>query len=206
MSSFDYDKLTLETIRAVFDKLGGPSGAARFLAGEMTLVQSNAEPPPLDFLVCVDRSQKPVYPDTIQKLMHPELELDGPTEYNLLTEVEQWLHDDQKRGVAQGTTIYTFLCKNNALRSCLNLQDGLAIARKGISVFRGLYAGKSVFLWGTVVQSLDTKLRVAYLCEEEGGRDVVIKWRWLGDDCRIESPALRFKAQQARLDLVPALL
>ena len=150
-------------------------------------------PPPepvLDFLVRVDRVVKPSYPDWFKKLENPELECSGPAEYDLQTAVQQWLHDDQKNGVVVGNTIHKHLKKDNGLVSCLNLQDGLAIQQKGIAVFRKLFGGKAVFLWGSVVQDRDGDLNVPYLCEL-GGR-VVVGWRWLGRSWLSVSPALRF--------------
>ena len=181
------------SVEAVLNKLGGVVGAKRFLADEFVLVEATKpEPPPepvWDFIVHVDRSVKPSYPDWMKKLMHPELELAGPAEYDLNT-VSQWLHDDQKNGSVQGNTIYKHLQKGDALATCLNLQDGLAIQQKGIAVFRKLFAGKAVFLWGSVVQSRDGRLLVPYLYEF--GDEVVVFWSWLGSSFDSSSPALRF--------------
>ena len=145
--------------------------------------------PVLDFIVRVDRSVKPNYPDWMKKLMHPELELAGPAEYDL-SQVEEWLHDDQKRGSVEGNTIYEHLQKGDNFVTCLNLQDGLAIQAKGIAVFRKLFAGKAVFLWGSVVQNHFGSLRVPYLIENGG--EVVVFWDWLDYSWRSDFPALRF--------------
>ena len=181
------------SVEAVFNKLGGVNGAKRFLAAEFVLVEATKpEPPPepvLDFIVRVDRSVKPNYPDWMKKLMNPELELAGPAEYVLKT-VSQWLHDDQKNGSVEGNTIYKQLKKDNALASCLNLQDGLAIQQKGIAVFRKLFAGKAVFLWGSVVRNRNGDLIVPYLLED--GVKVVLDWNWLGNYFNSLDPALRF--------------
>ena len=162
--------------------------------GELLLVEAPKPEPPsepvLDFLVRVDRSVKPSYPDWMKKLEHPELECSGPAEYNLQTAVEQWLHDDQKNGSVQGNTIYKSLQKGNALATCLNLQDGLAIQQKGIAVFRKLFAGKAVFLWGSVVQYRNGRLNVPYL-SRLGGK-VVVRWLWLDCGFSSDDPALRF--------------
>ena len=193
-TTMKYASLDLGTVEAVFNKLGGLEGAAQFLRDELTLVpQPKPEPPPepvLDFLVRVDRSVKPTYPDWFKKLEHPELECSGPTEYNLQTGVEQWLHDQQKCGSVQGNTIHTHLKKDNALTSCLNLQDGLAIQAKGIAVFRKLFGGKAVFLWGSVVRNRGGNLLVPYLYEY--GDKVVVDWDWLDNNWFSNNPALRF--------------
>lgn len=146
--------------------------------------------PPLDFLVRVDRTVRPTYPAWFKKLMHPKLELAGPAEYDLQTGVQEWLHDGQKNGIVVGKTIYKHLQKGDALATCLNLQDGLAIQAKGIAVFRRLFGGKAVFLWGSVVQSRFGNLRVPCLCKD--GDKVVVFWHWLGDRWDSLDPALRF--------------
>lgn len=165
------------------------------LSGEAEIIpQPKPEPlpePVLDFLVRVDRSVKPSYPDWFKKLEHPELECSGPAEYDLQTAVQQWLHDDQKRGSAAGNIIYKHLQKGDNLATCLNLQDGFAIQAKGIAVFRKLFAGKSVFLWGSVVQGRNGRLLVP--CLYENGVEVVVYWRWLDVGWCSSDPALRGK-------------
>ena len=193
-TTMKYASLDFGTVEAVFNKLGGLEGAAQFLRDELTLVlQPKPEPPPepvLDFLVRVDRSVKPTHPDWFKRLEHPELECSGPAEYDLQTGVHEWLHDDQKGGSVVGNTIHKHLQKGDALPTCLNLQDGLAIQAKGIAVFRKLFADKAVFLWGSVVQYRDGRLLVPFLYED--GDRVVVLWFWL-DYCWLSNePALRF--------------
>ena len=189
-----YADLDLGTIEATFNILGGIEGAARLRRGELVLVEATKpEPPPepvLDFLVRMDRSVKPSYPDWFKKLEHPELECSGPTEYDLQTAVQQWLHDEQKHRSVQGNTIYKHLTDTNALASCLNLQDGLAIQQKGIAVFRKLFGGKAVFLWGSVVQNRISSLDVP--CLYVLGVKVVVSWDWLDRHWYSNDPALRF--------------
>lgn len=181
------------SVEAVFNKLGGVGGAKRFLADELLLVEAPKPEPPsepvLDFLVRVDRSVKPSYPDWFKKLEHPELECAGPAEYDLQTAVQQWLASGQE-SVIKGDRIYAQLKKDNALASCLNLQDGLAIQQKGIAVFRKLFAGKAVFLWGSVLQRRSGRLSVP--CLYESGGKVVVFWRWLDFSWVSDFPALRF--------------
>jgi len=127
---FASQNLTAGQLNAIVKNLGGEDGALKFLRGELVVQPAVIpEPPPepvLDFLVRVDRSVKPSYPDWMKKVMHPELELAGPAEYNLLQGVEEWLHDNQKRGSVEGNTIYKHLQKGDAFATCLNLQDGLS--------------------------------------------------------------------------------
>jgi len=175
--------LTIGQLNTIVKNLGGEDGALKFLRGELVV-----QPAP-EFLIRVDRSVKPTYPDLVRKVMHPELELAGPAEYNLVT-VEQWLHDDQKRGSVFGNTIYKNLQKGDNLATCLNLQDGLAIQAKSIAVFRKLFAGKAVFLWGSVVRDRFGDLYVPHLCEDGDG--VVMYWYWLDYSFGSRDPALRF--------------
>lgn len=193
MTDFASADLTAGQLNAVVKKLGGHNATLRFLRDEL-IVSEKPKPeltsePPLDFMIQVDRSVKPSYPDWMKKLMHPELELAGPAEYDL-SKVDQWLHDDQKRGSVVGNTIYKHLQKGDNLATCLNLQDGLAIQQKGIAVFRKLFAGKAVFLWGSVVQFRNGNLRVPYLYEN--GVRVVVDWDYLYDYWYSNRPALRF--------------
>ena len=167
---------------AVFNKMGGAEGAKKFLAGELLLVESpkNEQPyePILEFLVHVDRSVKPTYPSWVKEVMHSELECAGPAEYNL-SQATQWVHDEQKVRVVKGQVIYNYLKNTESLSSCLNLQDGVAIHSKGITVFRKLFKKKAVVLWGSVVQDQNGDLRVPYLYERWG--KIVLNWRSLDD-------------------------
>ncbi len=128
----------------------------------------------LDTLIKVDRSIKPIYPDGMQKLMHPELELSGPNEFDL-QKLNLWL---KKTSYVTGNQIYDQLKKDDLLKDSLNLADLLAIQEKGIEVFRSLYKGKAVFGWKSVVEDTHGYLRVPYLIEFDG--KVVLDWDWLG--------------------------
>ena len=101
-------------------------------------------------LIRVDRTQKPIYPDWLKEVMHPDLEANGPAEYDLAN-IEQWLHDGQKDGKwTEGNNIYARLKENeNAmLTTCLTLRDGEEIQKNGIAAFRKFFQGKALFLWG----------------------------------------------------------
>ena len=87
-ATMKYANLNLGTIEATFNILGGIEGAARLRRGELVLAEAQPKPepapePPLDFLVRVDSSAKPSYPDWFKELEHPELECSGPAEYDL---------------------------------------------------------------------------------------------------------------------------
>lgn len=195
MEKFEFasKNLTAGQLNAIVKNLGGEEGALRFLRGELVVQPAIIPEPipelPLDFIIHVERSVKPDYPDWMKKVMHPELELTGTTEYDL-QKLELWLHNDQKKGYAVGNTIYGYLEKGDALTTCLNLQDLIAIQAKGIKVFCKLFANKAVFAWKSVVQSSRGNLRVPYLIE--GGGEVVLNWYWLDYDWGSDSPALRF--------------
>ena len=145
---------------------------------------------PLDTLVRVDRSIRPVYPDWVKTVMHPELEPTGLVEYDLGA-VDPWLHDGQKNGrYMEGNELYEYLKEQKMLESCLSLRDGEEIQKKGPTVFRRFFQGKAVFLWKSVVQFRCGSLYVPCLCE--GGDQVVVHWDWLDDGWGDYFPALRF--------------
>ncbi len=142
------------------------------------------------YVVKVDRSAKAAYPDWVKEVLHPELESTGSAEFNLKT-LELWFHPNQQNGgVITGNPIYEHLRDNGMLPTCLNLQDGLAIQKKGIAVFRKFFEGKAVFLWKSAVQSRNGNLFVPYLCE--GGARVVVSWDRLDFDFHDDDPAARF--------------
>ena len=146
---------------------------------------------PLDTFIRVNRSIRPVYPDWVKTVMHPELELTGLGEYDL-GDVEPWLNDIQKNGCyIEGHKLYECLKEKRMLESCLSLLDGEEIQKKGIAVFRKFFQGKTVFLWKSVVQDRKGNLGVPSLFEGDDD-GVVVHWSWLGYSQSDGSPALRF--------------
>ncbi len=129
--------------------------------------------PVLDTIIRVDRSVYPHYPEWMEKVMHPELEEVGPTEYDLAT-IELWLHDDQKKGVTTGNRVHDHLIKTDTLKTCLGLRDGEEIMNKGIEIFRMFFGGKAVFLWKSTLQLRVGNIFAPYLIEYEG--EVVLRW------------------------------
>lgn len=146
---------------------------------------------PLDFIIRVDRSVRPAYPDGVKDVLRPELECTGPAEYDLQTQVEEWLHDGQKDGRVTGQAIYDRLEASNELTLHLGLADLLAIQQKGIAVFRTLFAGKVVFGWKSVVRN--RRGYVGVPCLYGDGGEVILYWDWLGSGWSLGSPALRFR-------------
>lgn len=146
--------------------------------------------PVLDTLIRVSRSIRPVYPDWVVTVMHPELEPTGPAEYGLAT-IDPWLHDGQKNDrYMEGHKLYEYLKENGMLESCLSLRDGEEIQKKGIAVFRKFFQGKAAFLWKSVVQARNGDLRVP--CLYEDNVEVVVGWDWLDNDWDDNYPGLRF--------------
>lgn len=149
-----------------------------------------AHEPSLDCIIKVDRSVKPVYEKWVKRVMHSELELTGPTEYDLRT-LELSMSHNQKIGITSGHIIYDELKKDNLLEDCLGLTDLLSIRAKGIKVFREFFAGKAVFAWKSVVKNQGANLHVPFLIESRGR--VTLGWRCLDYGWSFNSPALRFR-------------
>ena len=144
----------------------------------------------MDTIIRVNRSVRPVYPDWVKVVMHPELEAVGPAEYDLAN-VELYLHDVQKNGERmEGTKLYHHFKETGSLKNCLGFHDAIEIQKKGVKVFRKLFGGKVVFCWKSVVRSLDGNLFVPYVYG--GGSLVVVGWRWLSNGWDSHGPAARF--------------
>ena len=144
-----------------------------------------------DLLVCVDRTSKPSYPDveTEIEIMHPELECTGPFQY-YLSQIYPWVHPSQKF-TTLGKVIYRDLVAEDILDSFLNLQDGLAISRMRIEIFRIIFGRrKSIFLWKSVIRTRFGHLEAPYLGEVNG--EIKIGWHALDRRWDIHDPALRF--------------
>ncbi len=140
-------------------------------------------------IVCVDRSIYPFYPNWKKMVMYPELELTGPTEYDLST-INLWLHDSQKNGRSMGgSKLHKYLKEKKMLENCLSLRDGEEIQKKGPAVFRKFFE-EEVFLWKSVVRHFGGGVYVP--CLYEGDDQVMVGWRWLGQLWDCSAPALRF--------------
>jgi hypothetical protein len=141
-------------------------------------------------IIRVDRSIRPVYPDWMEKPMHPELEMTGPAEFDA-GKLEQFLLEKQKTGVVKGNDIYEHLKQTDTLKTCVGLRDLEEIQKKGIDFFRKHFAGKAVFGFRSVVLGRDYgRLRVPYLLESDG--QAVLYWISLGVVWGADDPALRF--------------
>lgn len=174
----------LGALADLMEKLTSPDGDSWFKNLKLFLrkepcqweVERPAEPKPINIVIRVDRTIKPTYPDWMTKVIHPELEAQGPAEYDL-TNVEQWLHDGQKNGKwIEGNKIYAKLQENDnaMLKTCLTLRDGEEIKRNGIETYCKFFKGKALFLWGSVVQRGVGSLYVPFLDDDRG--KVVVHW------------------------------
>ena len=144
-----------------------------------------------DLILRPNRTTAPTLPSWATAFLHPELQLTGPTEFNLATDVEQWLHDGQKNGGrVKGQIIYDHLKTTELLESCIGLSGLLAIQAQGVTVFRQHFSGKAVFAWKSVVRPSVGNLRVP--CLYGDGRVVRLDWLWLGGSWNDNRPALRF--------------
>lgn len=175
---------TDENTKTVLSDEGLAKNIALLILGKAELVVKAVI---VDPIIRVDRSIRPVYPDWVKTVMHPELENTGPAEYDG-SKLDQWLHPDQKNFV-QGNAIYDYLNDKNLLSGCLGLRDLEEIQKKGIAFFRQNFQGKAVFAWKSVVRRRGGNLNVPYLC---GFGGVVVHWYWLGNDWYAGDPALRF--------------
>lgn len=116
-------------------------------------------------LIRVDRSIKPVYPEWVKGIVHPELEGVGPAEYDM-TQVELWLHDDQRgdKGYVVGRELFEYLQEGDILKRCLGLDDALAIQKNGKKAFERVFIENGcVLFWRSVIQDSRDQLVVPYI-------------------------------------------
>ncbi|MEK7208350.1 MAG: hypothetical protein AAB699_02250 [Patescibacteria group bacterium] len=154
---------------------------------------------PIDPIVRIDRSIRPVYPEWVQAgaTDAPEfiaLERMGPPEFDA-SRLRKWWHPKQKRGMVMGTVIHELLVKEKILPSCLGLPEFLEIKAKGIDFLRQYFKGQTVFGWRSVVPDRHGGLRVP--CLFGLGGEVLLLWNWLDDDWDASFPALRFAPQSS---------
>lgn len=154
-------------------------------------VRTEPLPPevPLDTVICVDRSIRPVYPEWVKTVVHPELESTGPAEYDLGT-IDLWLHPEQKNSCIEGFRIYEYMGKRRMLEGCLSLRDGEEIQKKDPAVFQKFFGGKLVYLWKSIVQDRAGHLHVPFLTGDDDG--VWGDWYRLDHSLVGREQALRF--------------
>ncbi|MFA7285624.1 MAG: hypothetical protein WC011_02135 [Candidatus Paceibacterota bacterium] len=147
--------------------------------------------PVLDFFVEVDRSQKPIYPVFLEKVIHPEFELTGPDKFDLQNDVNLWCHEYQVQGIVRGHSIYDELKEDDLLKDCLNLADLFGLQQKGIKVFQYLYKGKRVFGWKSVILTCLGELYAP--CLDEYDSNINFDWVHVKEYWFYDCPALIFR-------------
>lgn len=86
-----------------------------------------------DYMIHVDRTKIPVYPPWIGKLLHPELECEGPEDFDL-----------------------------SKIKRSLNLQDGLAMKAKP-RIFFELFGERRVYLFRSIAEDKFGNMFVPYV-------------------------------------------
>ncbi len=125
-------------------------------------------------LIRVNRTHKPEYPPNIRRILHSELELSGPTEYDL-TQIELWRHRGQEgTNVIVGTAIYDHLELTNSLRYHFTLLDLITVKEKGATYFRTHFAGYVIFAWASTAEDHTLRKFTPYLCEQGDG--IILDW------------------------------
>lgn len=117
----------------------------------------------IDSVLHVDRTAAPVYPAWMKAPLHPELELKGPAEYDLKSNIEISFLPGQGDEKFTGMEVYEHLKSNNLLDGCLGLADGYALRERGIKAYVKFFEAKDssvVALWTGVFKDDDGKLYV----------------------------------------------
>ncbi|MFA5778419.1 MAG: hypothetical protein WC870_02970 [Candidatus Paceibacterota bacterium] len=173
--------------------MGYPVGG-NVLKKQLTLVCQQEGGDMRKTIVHVDRSRRPIYPEKM-RVVHRNLELTGPKEYNLHGQVEFWLHKEQKaETIVQGATIFSELEDRKELKLCLGLADGLAILEKDHSALHWLFKGRTLHLWKSVVKDLTAENDFLVPCLLEKGTRMGLHWKHLRYYLTTNDVALRFKS------------
>jgi hypothetical protein len=153
-------------------------------------------------IIRVDRTVKPVYPPQVVRVLHPELELVGPAEYDL-ADLKQWLHDGQRGGTLSGQAIYEHLTERDLLSTCLGVKDAEALQKQGGEAFRNLLSTvEAVYFWAAVAedaQGFRYVLRAVYVSRphpfewDQNRLPAALVWSHLGDLWGPRDPALCFR-------------
>lgn len=128
-------------------------------------------------LIKVDRSTRLLYPDSVKKIVYPELESVGPAEYDLV-KVQLHLHKKQKgEGWVSGHTLYRHLKRGDKLKDCLGFHDALEIQKANVEVFQKLFGDKVLFCWRSIVREYSGALAVPRVFAD--GLRIVVDWDWI---------------------------
>ena len=153
--------------------------------------------PELDFTIEVDRSIELIYPRFVEK-MHPELELVGPSKYDLLTDVDQWRHQKQEAGRVAGHEIYATINNEGFLKDCFSLADLVAIQKKGNEVFLAALGGQgsftSIFAWKSAVEDASGRRKVPYFIVNNRGQVTgILDWAYFSYKFNFENISPLFR-------------
>jgi len=144
-------------------------------------------------IIRVNRSARPLFPDQIIRIMHPELQTSGSRRY-YLGDVQCLLDQGQIGGnVLPGWAIYRHLIKVEYLPMCLGLNDGVEIQREGVPCFKRFFGVKALFLWKSVGVNCYDHLFVP--CLDVKGDRLLIRWYFVENDFGVSYPAACIGAQ-----------
>ena len=127
-------------------------------------------------VILVNRSDLFTYPNWVKKVLHPELKLLGPSEYDLKEGVDIWFHPGQKNANIKTQTVHEHLQEKKILQQCFGIVDGLAILNKDVEIFTQLFGAEDkVMLWKSAVESLSGVLFFPFIYINASSQ-LVIGW------------------------------
>ncbi len=138
--------------------------------------------------VRVDRTVPPMYTSSLLEVLDPELENEGPVEFDC-SKLKLWFYPVREDRTVRGHVIRTHLKSKDMLSSCLGLRDLEEIQKKGIHHFREHFKGQEVFGWKSCIRDSEAGL---VPCIRESGDRIVLRWHSLGRDWSPAPPVLRF--------------
>ena|SRR3989344_2555376 len=128
-----------------------------------------------EFVVRVDRSSRPPYPDWMIFEVHFRVLAVGPAEFSL-SSLEHFVWGFQKRpGGVEGEYLHDQLERSRMIERCLDLRDAVEIQKFGGTVFRESFGNSNVFLWRSTIHDRHGDAQVPYLYLKEG--EVTLGWR-----------------------------
>ncbi len=139
----------------------GPGGEAPVKKSKIKEAAPQEEK--IDSVLHVDRTVAPPHPEWMKAPLHPDLELTGPAEYDLKSNIAISFLPGQGDDKFTGLDAYEHLKSNNLLDGCLGLADGLALRERGIKAYTKFFEAKEssvVALWKAVFTDDDGKLCV----------------------------------------------
>lgn len=160
-----YPDITLGRVEAVWNKLGGEDGVARFLSGNAEVVVKNH---------VINCDADPYLPDGWKVEEHQK---GGQFTWDA-SKVNLFLSDSQKNGkVIEGNKLRKELAKSPALNA--NVLDYLLA---NPHLIPEEWKGKYVYFWGTIYRDSDGSLYVRYLYWSDRSWDWRYYWLDIGWD------------------------